>query len=329
MTLPLLLLAATTLAADPAPAPRARRLDANPIIRPDMLPGKDGQNINGPSLIRVPPWVKNPLGKYYLYFAHHGGAYIRMAYADDLAGPWKIKPGGVLRLADCPGAKGHIASPDAVIDPDARRIRLYFHGPAKAGGGQKSFVALSDDGLAFKASDEVLGIFYFRVFHWKDWWYGMAKGGLLYRSKDGLTKFEEGPNPLPGGDARGGSFNDAGPRHVALHLRPGTAAGVPDRLDVYYTSIGDAPERVLRATVTLADDWRQWKADKPVEILRPETDWEGAALPLRPSAAGAAKGRENALRDPAIFTDADGRTYLLYSVAGESGIAIAELTTEK
>jgi hypothetical protein len=31
------------------------------------------------------------------------------------------------------------------------------------------------------------------------------------------------------------------------------------------------------------------------------------------------------LRDPAIFTE-DGRTYLLYSVAGESGIAIAELT---
>jgi beta-xylosidase len=37
------------------------------------------------------------------------------------------------------------------------------------------------------------------------------------------------------------------------------------------------------------------------------------------------KGRENALRDPAIFEDTDGRVYLLYSVAGESGIGIAEL----
>jgi hypothetical protein len=35
------------------------------------------------------------------------------------------------------------------------------------------------------------------------------------------------------------------------------------------------------------------------------------------------------LRDPAIFEDDDGRTYLLYSVAGESGIAIAELTFPK
>ena len=44
---------------------------AGPIIRPEMLPGADGENINGPSLIRVPSWVKNPLGRYYLYVAHH------------------------------------------------------------------------------------------------------------------------------------------------------------------------------------------------------------------------------------------------------------------
>jgi hypothetical protein len=31
------------------------------------------------------------------------------------------------------------------------------------------------------------------------------------------------------------------------------------------------------------------------------------------------------LRDPAIFRES-GRTYLLYSVAGERGIAIAEMT---
>jgi hypothetical protein len=30
------------------------------------------------------------------------------------------------------------------------------------------------------------------------------------------------------------------------------------------------------------------------------------------------------LRDPAIFRE-DGKTYLLYSIAGESGIAVAEL----
>ena len=32
----------------------------------------------------------------------------------------------------------------------------------------------------------------------------------------------------------------------------------------------------------------------------------------------------NQLRDPAVYVE-DGRTYLLYAVAGESGIAIAEV----
>ena len=37
-----------------------------------------------------------------------------------------------------------------------------------------------------------------------------------------------------------------------------------------------------------------------------------------------AYGQVNQLRDPAIFED-NGRVYLLYAVAGESGIAIAEV----
>ena len=59
-------------------------------------------------------------------------------------------------------------------------------------------------------------------------------------------------------------------------------------------------------------------------MLRPEFDWEGAQAPLAPSVRSVAYGKVNQLRDPAIFVE-DGRTYLLYAVAGESGIAIAEL----
>src|SRR5262245_712640 len=58
---------------------RILRLEHNPIITGSMLPPGDGDNINGPSLIRVPDWVEAPLGRYYLYFAHHRGTYIRMA----------------------------------------------------------------------------------------------------------------------------------------------------------------------------------------------------------------------------------------------------------
>ncbi len=61
------------------------RLPTNPIIQPQM-DGRMGDNVNGPSLIRVPDWLPNPLGKYSLYFAHHRGDYIRLAYADELGG---------------------------------------------------------------------------------------------------------------------------------------------------------------------------------------------------------------------------------------------------
>ena len=57
-------------------------------------------NINGPSVIRVPSWVKAPLGKYYMYFAHHKGSYIRLAFSDAVAGPWTVHAPGVLSIVD-------------------------------------------------------------------------------------------------------------------------------------------------------------------------------------------------------------------------------------
>src|SRR5581483_10577326 len=120
---------------------KPRRFTENPIIRPEMLSNNDGENINGPSLIKVPDWVENPLGKYYLYFAHHSGQYIRMAYADKLVVPWQIYQPGTLHLNQAPGCFGHIASPDVIADNNQKKLRMYFHGPAKKTKGQKSFVA--------------------------------------------------------------------------------------------------------------------------------------------------------------------------------------------
>jgi hypothetical protein len=148
----------------------------------------------------------------------------------------------------------------------------------------------------------------------------MAKRGWLYRSKNGVTPFEEGPNPFPGIKERTEGENGPGIRHVALDL-----AG--DKLNVYFTNIGDMPERVLRSSIELKPNWQDWRAGPPELVLKPETEYEGAGLPLVASNSGKAKTRENAVRDPAIFRD-EGRTYLLYSVAGESGIGIAELVQQ-
>ena len=75
----------------------------------DELPG----NINGPSVIKVPEWVKNPLGKYYMYFGHHRGTYIRLAYANSIEGPWFMYEPGVLKMEDAYAFR-HIASPDVL-----------------------------------------------------------------------------------------------------------------------------------------------------------------------------------------------------------------------
>jgi hypothetical protein len=288
--------------------PRAVRFKQNPIIHPQL--GAIGDNINGPSLIRAPKWMPKPLGRYYLYFADHNGKYIRLAYADKLAGPWSIYEPGTLKL-DETICNGHIASPDVHIDETKRELRMYFHGPVKAVNRQVTLVATSKDGIHFAPSKEILGDSYFRVFQWKGYYYAMARLGVLYRSRDGLTNFEPGGNPFERGSRR------SMVRHVALKLDGGV-------LSVFYSNIGDSPESILMSRIELAKDWKEWIASEPVTTLKPETSYEGADLPDAPSKEGAARGRVRQLRDPAIFREG-GKTYLLYSVAGESGIAIAKI----
>ena len=52
-------------------------------------------NIDGPSVIRVPDWIPiservNPSANYYAYFAHHGGDNIRLAWSDSITGTWNL-----------------------------------------------------------------------------------------------------------------------------------------------------------------------------------------------------------------------------------------------
>lgn len=296
---------------------RVERLGDGPIVRPHM-DARMGANIAGPSLIRVPEWVERPLGRYYLYFADHEGTYIRLAYADALTGPWAMHEPGTLQLEEshfpstcppCSGAGGdayaHIASPDVHVDEARREIVMYFHG--RDIGRQVTRVATSADGLRFRARPEILGRPYFRAFEHGGWTYALAMPGHLYRSRDGLSGFEEGPR----------LFDDDDMRHSALLLRG-------DTLHVFYTRAGEAPERILHATVDLSSDWSTWTPSPATEVLRPERAWEGAELPVEPSRRGSIGVPVNQLRDPAVFEE-DGRIYLLYSVAGERGIALARV----
>lgn len=294
-----------------------RRFESNPIIRPRMLPWFDGNNINGPSLIRAPDWLPGRLATYYLYFAHHEGRYIRLAVTDRLEGPWHVHRRGSLKLADAPGCKGHIASPDVHVDEARRQVVMYFHGPVAGERRQASFVATSGDGVDFSAGAAPIADFYLRVVPWRDRLVGMAKGGQMYLGQPGSDQFEPLPNPaFPMSSSRANAAGDV--RHVALDC-------VGDRLTVYFSRIGDRPESIFRARIDLSRPPSEWRAGAPELVLRPETAWEGVKIPLKASRSGPARGRENALRDPAIYRE-EGRTLLLYSGAGESGIGIAEVT---
>ena len=280
-----------------------------------MLLDEDGENINGPSLIQVPEWLPAPLGRYYLYFAHHGGSYIRLAYADDLTGPWTVHEPGTLRLEQTP-FHGHIASPDVHIDHECRRLRMYYHGClADDEGrwqGQFSAMALSEDGLHFVSDEQIIGPSYMRMFTWDDWWYSLAMPGCMLRSRDGLGVFEQGPQVFEFAETHIEKL-----RHAALLLRG-------DTLRVFYSRAGDTPEHIMYSDIALKGDWSTWHATEPATILQPETPHEGVDLPLTASTGGRAHGPVRQLRDPAVYEDGH-QAYLLYSVAGESGIAIARL----
>ena len=45
------------------------------LIIPPGITKEVGDYVQGPSLIKVPDWLDNPLGNYYLYFADHKGPY--------------------------------------------------------------------------------------------------------------------------------------------------------------------------------------------------------------------------------------------------------------
>jgi len=318
---------------------RAKRLGEGPIISAHSDPSI-GRNIQGPSVIGVPGWVTDPLGRFYLYFADHKGGHIRLAYADAVEGPWTVHSPGALQLADShflteeielddatfasieatySAALGdaspmdlrsdlvtvHIASPDVHVDDDRREFVMYFHG-LESLGVQSSRRAVSSDGLHFVAAPSILGPSYFRVFLYAGWHYALVMPGTVHRSVDGIADFITGP-----------TLFEPAMRHSAVRV-------VGDWLEVYWTRVGDNPERIYRSMIDLCSDWMDWSVSDPTEILRPERDWEGAAEPLAPSLRGAANELVNQLRDPCILED-NGRSFLFYASGGESGIGLAEL----
>ncbi|MGM0715958.1 MAG: hypothetical protein ACQET5_01990 [Halobacteriota archaeon] len=292
------------------------RFEENPLIT-SANDGELGENINGPSVIEVPEWIDDPLGKYYMYFAHHEGEFIRLAYADSVRGPWKIYSPGTLHRRDTRFTE-HIASPDVHVDAVEERIRMYFHGccgPFEHHSDemeQVTDVAVSSDGIGFDVCGHTLGNSYFRVWGHKEAYYAVANDGYLYSSADPFTPFRR----------RQQLFQRN--RHFALcRVRP-------DLLQLFLTRRGDRPERVMTALVDISVPVADWEPHPhpPHTVLWPEKEYEGTREQLTTSQSGAVYESVNALRDPATLRT-DGSTYLFYVIAGERGIAGSEVVKQK
>lgn len=134
----------------------------------------------------MPDWAAGKQAAFHMYFGHHKGKSLRLAYADRLEGPWAMNPNPVIPLANslfepedpAPDPTltapdwvdelggdylyAHVASPDVHVDADSRRLVMYFKG-LLANGDQRTRIAFSDDGLLFAMRGPLIGPPYIRA----------------------------------------------------------------------------------------------------------------------------------------------------------------------
>ena len=113
-----------------------------------------------------------------------------------------------------------------------------------------------------------------------------------------------------------------------MHNKPGSIRHASliyymDFLIMFYTKIGDSPERIYAAKVAKGDKGL-WLTSNELEITRPELNFEGVNLDIEVSVSGPSLRKENALRDPYVMRDGE-EYFLFYACGGESGIAVGKL----
>jgi hypothetical protein len=296
--------------------------------------GKDPlSNINGPSVLRLPEWVANRLGKYYLYFAHHKGTSIRLAYADRMIGPWVVHPKPVLTVEPSlfvtkdldPNSRidwvngpdylyAHIASPDVHVDRHGKQILMFFHG-LLPDGDQQTRLAVSENGQCFSAALPLLGPSYLRAFQWRGRWYSThlwGEIGIFETLSIAPKTFSYTTLPT----------QITGATHAKI--RHGHICQVGEHIHFVFSRVGDTPECILHCRIELSDDPQDWRFGPVTTLLSPDEPWEGFGRVPVISTEGSARGWIQELRDPCLFYD-EGQLWLLYSGGVERGIGLAQV----
>ena len=324
------------------PTIRATRLPQNPLITVKSSSSL-GDNINNPTVIRVPSWIEHPLGRYYMYFAHHMGAHIRLAYADAVAGPWKVYEPGVLHVHDTAFYRPqpdppenlenfytHVASPEIYggrSQPSTRDVvpRVVDRRGRCGRSAKRAAQAMGAPTRlrAEHAVGRVAGRFTFRrsgrrsraratcaSFAFDGSLYGMARLGLLLRSTRSVRPLRGRPERRFGTEPYTGRV-----RHVAV------VSGGLDALRVLH---GD--RRCARTDHGVHDRHERRLDDLegvgPTELLRPGGAYECPRCRPRRRRRATSKARRGSSAIRRSFEE-NGRTFLFYSICGEQGIAAA------
>lgn len=316
----------------------------NPTYNNNLTPNMDHwndkkRNINGPSVIY---WDDPVHGEhYYMFFAHHEGRSIRLAYADDPCfSNWKViknpafdadintlsffnndknkqlYDNGIQYYLD-----DHVASPDVHVVEDT--LYMYVHG--KPGGGESGqhSLLLSGTGIdTLAANAEDFDNPYLRFFQVNGFSYAVMKNkdgdtsnGLIYQNDDN--------NYTSNFTKKVSLINNM--RHSAVYVDD-------THVLLFYSASGDNPERIKFVDLDTkgVEDPAKWLLSNSVDVLKPEETWEGSERNSGASKTGVSYSDVKELRDPAIFIDPkDNQVYLYYSFRGEAGIAAAKLTITK
>lgn len=329
---------------------------------PALIAYDGSHNMNGPALIRVPEWLPGRKGRYYLYFAHHKGDHIRMAYADALQGPWTLYRPGVLQLNDS-GFAGDLQKSADVSQPLAflwqhfalptiRDFLLLAHQANVTDSATRAArgVHLASERKAHIASPEVVidksnkrllmyyhglgneGVQTSRV--------AISRDGLHFASTDaqipvayvrafkyqGLHYLLGMPGVILRSDNAYGGFKARKRSLFTPDMRHAGLLLCGDILHVFWSRVGDTPESILHSSVDLSNsDWNKWQASDATSVLQVQQPWEGRDLPMLASLRGEINQAVHELRDPYVFKDRDGTLSLLYSGAGEQAIGLASL----
>jgi len=303
-----------------------KRFSANAIKRVGLLiPIKydlsSNKNINGPTVIEytLPRLLGSKI--YIMYFASHKGRYIRTAWSRSPIGKFRTIPLVYILPIwnNFSERKDHVASPEVLT---INKINyLFTHSPSRyfAPGRQITYISRLYFGLfCFSAKPTKLPS-YSRFFYYKDDLYAITNGADVFRfTVETLepVKLEADISKLLIPDSE----------DIAIRVRHSQVVQYKDKMLCFFTRVGDSPERIFVAEMKFTSE--EIIFSQPMELLRPETDYEGIKIKAQPSRNGMAKTAQNAIRDP--FVAKFGEQYFLYyATSGEKGIACALLNFQK